>query len=349
EKIAGLEPHPIKKENMPACTYCTPQVASVGLTEAQAKDKGYKVKVGRFPFMANGKAIALGEPEGLIKTVFDEPYLPGSTLKGALRTAIAWIAWKDPMIGLVPDVDYLKGEDGKLFHPKQAAQRFEEIIFGKTSKDITKDFMRALQVSDSTPISINSLEIINIHVLKAQGDIEKSIPVESEAIKKGVGFSMTLKVDTALFSEWAKRHGLELSGEKWLDNLPKLLHEHKYTEEYLESEVEWYNENAEQNYLADVHKQYKKKTDAECCFFLQLGAGTGWKNKTLGSRLLANAGYEEEFMETLLTDTTSGGLGVLGKDHKMPQYLDEFPTSRNIKGKSYEPLGWVLVEMEERG
>ncbi len=72
EKIAGLNPHPMKKENIPGCTYCTPQVASVGLTEAQAKDKGYNVKVGRFPFMANGKAIALGEPEGLVKTIFDE-------------------------------------------------------------------------------------------------------------------------------------------------------------------------------------------------------------------------------------------------------------------------------------
>ena len=53
------------------CTYCTPQVASIGLTEAKAKEAGHKVKVGRFPFMGNGKAIALGEPEGLVKTVFD--------------------------------------------------------------------------------------------------------------------------------------------------------------------------------------------------------------------------------------------------------------------------------------
>jgi dihydrolipoamide dehydrogenase len=71
EKIAGLDAHPMKKENIPGCTYCHPQVASVGLTEQKAKDAGYTVKVGRFPFMGNGKAIALGEPDGLIKTVFD--------------------------------------------------------------------------------------------------------------------------------------------------------------------------------------------------------------------------------------------------------------------------------------
>ena len=72
EKIAGVKGvHPLAVGNIPGCTYCMPQVASVGLTEQAAKDKGYDVKVGKFPFIGNGKAIALGEPEGLVKTVFD--------------------------------------------------------------------------------------------------------------------------------------------------------------------------------------------------------------------------------------------------------------------------------------
>ena len=72
EKIAGLKDvHPLNIRNIPGCTYCHPQVASVGLTEAKARDRGYAVKVGRFPFAGNGKAIALGEAEGLVKTVFD--------------------------------------------------------------------------------------------------------------------------------------------------------------------------------------------------------------------------------------------------------------------------------------
>jgi len=71
ELIAGKHPHPVKPESIAGCTYCHPQVASVGFTEAQAKEKGYDIKVGRFPFIGNGKAIALGEPEGVIKTVFD--------------------------------------------------------------------------------------------------------------------------------------------------------------------------------------------------------------------------------------------------------------------------------------
>ncbi|MEY2992029.1 MAG: hypothetical protein RI946_1423 [Pseudomonadota bacterium] len=71
ELIAGHHVHPIKPNTIAGCTYCHPQVASVGLTEAKAKDAGFDIKVGRFPFIGNGKAIALGEPEGMIKTVFD--------------------------------------------------------------------------------------------------------------------------------------------------------------------------------------------------------------------------------------------------------------------------------------
>jgi dihydrolipoamide dehydrogenase len=71
EAIAGNHPHAMDPLNIPGCTYCHPQVASVGLTEAKAKDAGYAIKVGTFPFIGNGKAIALGEAEGFIKTVFD--------------------------------------------------------------------------------------------------------------------------------------------------------------------------------------------------------------------------------------------------------------------------------------
>ncbi|MDD2795610.1 dihydrolipoyl dehydrogenase [Acidocella sp.] len=71
EHIAGKNPHPFETGNIPGCTYCRPQVASVGLTEAKAKEAGHELKIGRFPFIGNGKAIAMGEPEGLIKTIFD--------------------------------------------------------------------------------------------------------------------------------------------------------------------------------------------------------------------------------------------------------------------------------------
>ncbi|MGH1369181.1 MAG: dihydrolipoyl dehydrogenase [Maritimibacter sp.] len=71
ELMAGQHPHPVKPESIAGCTYCHPQVASVGYSEAKAKELGFEVRVGRFPFIGNGKAIALGEAEGLVKTVFD--------------------------------------------------------------------------------------------------------------------------------------------------------------------------------------------------------------------------------------------------------------------------------------
>ncbi|MGQ0590326.1 MAG: dihydrolipoyl dehydrogenase [Sphingosinicella sp.] len=90
EAIAGKKPHPFETWNIPGCTYCHPQVASVGLTEAAAKEAGHEVKVGKFPFIGNGKAIALGEAEGFIKTVFDEATgeLLGAHMVGAEVTEL---------------------------------------------------------------------------------------------------------------------------------------------------------------------------------------------------------------------------------------------------------------------
>ncbi len=90
ELIAGGDPHPVDPNSIAGCTYCHPQVASVGLTEAQAKEKGLKIKVGRFPFIGNGKALALGEPEGMVKTIFEEKTgeLLGAHMVGAEVTEL---------------------------------------------------------------------------------------------------------------------------------------------------------------------------------------------------------------------------------------------------------------------
>jgi dihydrolipoamide dehydrogenase len=90
EAIKGLHPHAMDKNLIPGCTYCNPQIASVGLTEAKAKEQGYEVRVGRFPFVGNGKAIALGEPDGLVKTIFDKKtgQLLGAHMVGAEVTEL---------------------------------------------------------------------------------------------------------------------------------------------------------------------------------------------------------------------------------------------------------------------
>jgi dihydrolipoamide dehydrogenase len=74
EAIAGLKPHPINYGNLPGCTYCTPEIASVGMTEEAAKKAGYEIKVGKFPFSASGKAKAAGAPDGFVKVIFDAKY-----------------------------------------------------------------------------------------------------------------------------------------------------------------------------------------------------------------------------------------------------------------------------------
>ncbi|MCI0465436.1 MAG: dihydrolipoyl dehydrogenase [Beijerinckiaceae bacterium] len=90
EAIKGLGPHPADKLMIPGCTYCDPQIASVGMTEAKAKELGFEIRVGRFPFTGNGKAIALGEPEGLVKTIFDAKTgkLLGAHMAGAEVTEL---------------------------------------------------------------------------------------------------------------------------------------------------------------------------------------------------------------------------------------------------------------------
>jgi dihydrolipoamide dehydrogenase len=90
EAIKGLHPHPMDKRMIPGCTYCTPQVASVGLTEAAAKEQKKEFRVGRFPFAGNGKAIALGEDQGMVKVIFDKTtgQLLGAHMVGAEVTEL---------------------------------------------------------------------------------------------------------------------------------------------------------------------------------------------------------------------------------------------------------------------
>jgi dihydrolipoamide dehydrogenase len=90
EAIKGGHPHAMDKLKIPGCTYCHPQIASVGLTEKKAKETGREIRVGRFPFAGNGKAIALGEPEGLVKTIFDAKtgQLLGAHMVGAEVTEL---------------------------------------------------------------------------------------------------------------------------------------------------------------------------------------------------------------------------------------------------------------------
>jgi dihydrolipoamide dehydrogenase len=90
EKIAGIEPHALDYDSIPGCTYCQPQVASIGMTETKAIEAGYDLNIGRFPYAASGKARAIGEREGLVKLIFDKNYgeLLGAHIIGAEATEL---------------------------------------------------------------------------------------------------------------------------------------------------------------------------------------------------------------------------------------------------------------------
>ncbi|MFT6077773.1 MAG: dihydrolipoamide dehydrogenase [Myxococcota bacterium] len=130
-KFNAQDTHPIKVENIPGCTYSMPQIASIGLTEKKAKEKGLKFKVGRFPYMANGKAIAMGETEGLIKTIFDEKTgeLIGAHLIGAEVTEMI----QGYVIGKQAELTELDFMHTIFPHPTLSEMMHESVLdaFGK--------------------------------------------------------------------------------------------------------------------------------------------------------------------------------------------------------------------------
>ncbi len=278
-----------------------------------------------------------------IKTVHDELYLPGSSLKGALRTAIAWYAWEK--LHLEPRADKLNR------YARFAAQNYERTIFGKNPNH---DFMRALQVADSAPVSdiAKHLMVLNIRALNRSGRLQA--PIEAEAIRPDTVFKASLKLDLALYSRWAQEKRLHLAGKDWLEALPQVVHAH--TRAWIESEAARYRQHQNAGRLASFYGQLEKitRTPNTSRFLLQLGAGTGWTDKTFGERLKTH----DRFMETILRPRREGGYGV-ARD-KPPQNPQDFPLSRRVavafrrdrQGRSLEipayPLGWVLVEMKER-
>ena len=126
ELIAGGHPHPIEPGSIAGCTYCQPQVASVGMTEQKAKDAGYTVRVGRFPFVGNGKAIALGEPEGLVKTVFDAKTgeLLGAHMIGAEVTELI----QGYVIGRTLETTEVELMETVLPHPTLSEMMHESVL-----------------------------------------------------------------------------------------------------------------------------------------------------------------------------------------------------------------------------
>lgn len=271
-----------------------------------------------------------------LKDAYDHPYLPGTTMKGVLRTALAWTAWR---------LHKLRPERARLGRDRRfAGQWYEQELFSEhSSKAPNKDTLRALHVSDSEPVSPERLILVNARVLNRRGNL--GAPIELEALRPETKLQLTLKVDRVLFSEWAKQHGLHLRHGDLLYQLPQVLR--AYGEHRLSQELRLLESVPNSGRLVQLYRKWQHEALAENEFLLQLGWGTGWEAKTFGSRLQSDPG----FMEALLQDYK------LARGKR--QRGDPFPKSRRVlvkverppNGQVREipvvPLGWVLVEMEE--
>jgi len=259
-----------------------------------------------------------------IKDVYDRPYLPGSSLKGALRTVLAWGIYT--RAGRKPDLGRLGPR------AKYAAQRLEQDIFGR---DANRDFLRALQVQDSA-----SLEEANVLKLEQVQVYPGGTPIDVEAVRTGVTFRLSIVVDEYGFQDAAARQ-LGWQGKRaWLGQLTTL--GKKYARERLSTEVAFFKAHSGPQttlgFYAALVKQVVEGELADDEFLLQVGWGTGWESKTLGSGLLRQ---DDDAFERLLSQYRM-------TKEKRREVGDPFPKSRTLAlrgGQPALPLGWVRVKL----
>jgi len=273
-----------------------------------------------------------------LKDAYDRPYLSGTSLKGALRTALAWHAWEERKMR--PERRKLKPDS------RFAAQDYERDLLGKNPNH---DLLRALQVGDSALLGADRLMLVNARVVHRGG--RATAPIEMEAILPDTAFRLTCKLDEALFTEWARRRGLNLRGAEWLRRLPTIVQAH--SAHRLAQEAKWFAEARGANRVAEFYRKLQHASLPQDGFLLQLGWGTGWDGKTFGSRLRADT----SFMEGILRSRREGGYGI-ARGQRRPG--DPFPRSRRVlvrlerahDGQVLEepvsPLGWALIEMKPR-
>jgi len=259
-----------------------------------------------------------------IKDVYDRPYLPGSSLKGALRTLLAW--------GIYTRTNH-KPDLGRLGpRAKYAAQRLEQNIFGR---DANRDFMRALQVRDSAPLTeTNALSLEQVLVYPG------GTPIDVEAVRTGVTFHLSITVDEYGFQEQAARQ-LGWQGKRaWLGQLVALGKEYATARVIIEGKFFEAPDapRTTRAFYGGLVKQILEGELADDEFLLQVGWGTGWESKTLGSDLIRQ---DDAAFERLLYDYR------MTKEKKR-EVGDPFPKSRTLTlrgGEPALPLGWVRVKL----
>ncbi|MFN8493516.1 MAG: type III-A CRISPR-associated RAMP protein Csm5 [Caldilineaceae bacterium] len=292
-----------------------------------------------FPYRLRG-APATVQIREQIKTVYGQPYLPGSSLKGALRTLIATTAAKE----LQPDVNVNKLDRRRTW----AARPVEQMLFGR---DPNHDFLRMLQVSDSQSVEASCLRLRRAHIYPTAGNTargrSKGLDVDLEAVAKGTTFVVNVHLPLELLEksngEFEQRRSAELGDwerrRAWLGKLAA--YGRSYVRQLLIDEVTYFEKRTD---VPAVHAFYSQLADRfsklpKNQFMLPLGWGGGWHTKTLNQYLKQDAHNFEEIARQYRLDPTG--------DRKAG---DRFPKSRHLlrqpDGRPGEPLGWCLVELK---
>jgi CRISPR-associated protein Csm5 len=268
-----------------------------------------------------------------IKDVYDRPYLPGSSLKGALRTALGWHIWGERR--LRPDASRLQRKR------QWAASAYEKALFGR---DPNHDVLRAIQVSDSEPLSASQLMIANVRVQDRGGGLKA--PIEAEAVRPDVAFNGTIKIDRALFSDWAKRAELPAEGAEWLGNLPRIMQAH--TAARVRGDLAWFRAISANTKIVQFYQQLDRARLGPNRFLVQLGWGAGWESKTFGVRLRSDRGFMERIVHDYRLARGRRREGdPFPKTRRVAVSFQRSPDGR-IREQPAPPLGWCLVEMKER-
>ena len=315
--------------------------AITGMTLADLRDAGrltrddFSEHSPLFRYRLRGEP-AMNQIAEAIKDVYGRPYLPGSSLKGALRTALA-----------VGGAEVLKTDFSRLDRRRSwAAQPVEREIFGR---DPNHDLLRALQVGDSAPVDGTELDLVRVNVFPTAQQTRygrsQGLDVDVEALRKGTTLTAAIKLDGTLFGDdtpFGQSVEKELRFGKrrnWLTNLPAWAR--MVTGRRIATEIEFFQRRADGRNALGFYSRLAQTWDRleENEFLLQVGWGTGWSSKTFGSLLQRDP---EEF-ERLMRDYR------LSPQDRRRKAGQPFPKSRKlvrVGEHPANPLGWMRVNLE---
>jgi CRISPR-associated protein Csm5 len=265
-----------------------------------------------------------------IKDVHDRLYLPGSSLKGALRTVLAWGIYASQ--NRKPDLSQLKRSRS------WAAQPLEQDLFGR---DPNRDWLRALHMEDSQPLEPNSHPVLRtVRVYPTATGGSPGLNVDVEAVERGMVFHTAITVDTYGFQEQAAQKLGWQGKRQWIKRLPELTKEH--ARQRLLAEAEYFRAKGgptgAMRFYDGLINTWSELAENE--LLVQIGWGAGWESKTLGSGLLRtdDRAFERLLDQYRMTKERDRRLG------------DPFPKSRHLvldrHDRLAEPLGWVRIRLE---